>query len=253
MTNGAKQIPLSMSAKERLRLEVLTRVVDRQMSLGAAADRLGLSYRQMRRVRLRHHTLGDAGLVHGLRGKASNRRTDAKLRAKVMALCREKYVGFGPTLLGESLLKDESIALSHDTLRRWLTTEGLMPRVRRGSKHRKRRERRKRFGELVQMDGSWHDWFEGRRAWCCLMVMIDDATGEVFARFYERETLDAAMDIFERYARSKGLPKALYVDRAGIYRSDKEPTGEQLTFPTNSGRAQVRFQFNANSYVSGLT
>jgi hypothetical protein len=85
-------------------------------------------------------------------------------------------------------------------------------------------------GELVQMDGSWHDWFEGRggAGRCCLMVLVDDATGRVYARFYEKETLAAAFDVFGRYARAHGLPRALYVDRAGIYRSDKEPTAEQL-------------------------
>jgi hypothetical protein len=117
--------------------------------------------------------------------------------------------------------------LSHDTVRRLLLAEGLMPRRRRRGKHRSRRERRGRLGEMTQMDGSWHDWFEGRGPWCCLMVMIDDATGRVFARFYERETLDAAFDIFGRHAAKHGLPGSLYVDRAGIYRSDKEPTIEQ--------------------------
>ena len=217
-----------MNAKERLRIEVLTRVTDGRMTLGEAADRLGLSYRQMRRVRWRHRVDGDAALVHALRGRASNRKTCPLLHQQVMKLCVEKYVDFGPTLLSEYLLKDESIALSHDTLRRWMSSAGMMPKVRRGSKHRSRRERRGRCGELVQMDGSWHDWFEGRGEWCCLMVMIDDATGGVFARFYAKETLSAAMDVFERYACSRGLPGALYVDRAGIYRSEKEPTAEQI-------------------------
>ena len=217
-----------MNEKERLRIEVLTRVTDGRMTLGAAADRLGLSYRQMRRVRGRHRVDGDAGLVHALRGRASNRKTCPLLHQRVMKLCVEKYVDFGPTLLSEYLSKDESIALSHDTLRRWMLSAGVMPKVRRGSKHRSRRERRGRCGELVQMDGSWHDWFEGRGEWCCLMVMIDDATGGMFARFYAKETLSAAMDVFERYARSRGLPGALYVDRAGIYRSEKEPTAEQI-------------------------
>ena len=146
----------------------------------------------------------------------------------MLALCREKFVGFGPTLVSEYLSElDEPVTVSHDTVRRWLLEEGLLPTRRRRGKHRRRRERRSRFGELVQMDGSWHDWFEGRGDWCCLMVMIDDATGRVLARFYERETLAAALDLFGRYATTRGLPVALYVDRAGIYRSDKAPTLEQ--------------------------
>jgi transposase len=221
---------LLMSAKERLRMAVLARVEDSSMSLSEAALKLGLSYRQMRRVRRRHVDEPDGGLVHQLRGKPSNRKTDPAVRETVLGLCRGggTYAGFGPTLLGEYLLKREKpLSLSHDTLRRWLGAEGLMPCRRRRGNHRSRRERRSRLGQLVQMDGSWHDWFEGRGGWCCLMVMIDDATGRIFARFYEKETLAAAFDVFGRYARSQGLPVSLYVDRAGIYRSDKAPTLEQ--------------------------
>lgn len=234
---------LQMSAKERLRLKVLAEVSAGVLSLGEAAARLGVSYRQARRIRRRHEAGGDAGLVHGLRGRASNRKTCGALRERVVALCRGKYAGFGPTLAGEYLRESEQppASVSHDTVRRWLAAEGLMPARRRRGKHRRRRERRDRCGELVQMDGSWHDWFEGRRAWCCLMVLIDDATGVVFARFYERETLAAAFDVFGQYAAAKGLPGGLYVDRSGIYRSDAEPTLEQELAgespPTQFGRA----------------
>ena len=216
-----------MSTKERLRLAVLARIREGSMSLSEAALKLGISYRQMRRIRLRHAGQGDNGLTHRLRGRSSNRKADPKVREQALTLCRGKYAGFGPTLAAEYLARDDKLQVSHDTLRQWLLTEGLMPRRRRGRKHRCRRERRSRRGELVQMDGSWHDWFEGRRPWCCLMVMIDDATGGVHARFYERETLSAAFDMFGRYAAAHGLPGALYVDRAGIYRSDREPTLEQ--------------------------
>lgn len=217
-----------MSAEERLRMKVLAALADGSMSLSDATAKLGLSDRQMRRVRRRHAKDGDGGLVHKLRGKGSNRKTPAAVREKVVGLCRREYVGFGPTLISEYLLKlNEPVSLSHDTLRRWLGAEGLMPVRRRRGKHRSRRERRSRLGELVQMDGSWHDWFEGRGPWCCLMVMIDDATGQVLARFYEKETLAAAFDVFGRYAAMQGLPVSLYVDRAGIYRSDKAPTLEQ--------------------------
>jgi transposase len=219
---------LLMNAKERLRLRVLGEVSAGSMSLAEAALKLGLSYRQMRRVRRRHEQDGDAGLVHRLRGKQSNRKSDVAVRAKVLGLCQERFAGFGPTLVSEYLLElDEPLSLSHDTVRRWQLEAGLLPKERRRGKHRRRRERRSRCGDLVQMDGSWHDWFEGRGAWCCLMVMIDDATGNVFARFYERETLEAAFDVFGQYAAAKGLPGGLYVDRAGIYRSDAEPTLEQ--------------------------
>jgi len=222
-----------MSAKERLRIVILAQVTAGSLSLSTAAARLGVSYRQMRRIRQRHAAGGDAGLAHRLRGQASNRKTGDAVRQRVLSLCRGRLAGFGPTLVAEYLLTlvdDEDggpASLSPDTVRRWLIEERLMPGRRRRGKHRSRRERRGRLGELVQMDGSWHDWFEGRRAWCCLMVMIDDATGRVHARFYERETLAAAFDLLGRYALAHGLPGALYVDRAGIYRSDAEPTPEQ--------------------------
>src|SRR3954447_12233956 len=220
---------LAMSRKERARLEVMARVRDGQLTVAKAAGLLGLSLRQARRAWKRFREQADAGLVHGLRGKASNRKTGDATRTAVLALYREKYHDFGPTLACEYLAKD-GYEVSHDTLGRWLRAEGLMVRRRKRGRHRSRRDRRELAGELGQMDGRHHAWFEGRggAAPCCLMVLVDDATGRVYARFYERETLDAAFDVFGRYARVYGLPRALYVDRAGTYRSDKGPTAEQL-------------------------
>src|SRR2546430_433667 len=128
---------------------------------------------------------GDGGLVHALRGRASNNKTAVAARSAVLKAYRLKYAGFGPTLACEYLLKDAHAvaAVSHDTLGRWLREEGLFEKRRKRGKHRLRRPRRRCLGELVQMDGSWHDWLEGRGPWCCLMGMIDDATGRVRARF----------------------------------------------------------------------
>lgn len=217
-----------MSVKERRRLEILGRVERGEMKLHEAADLLGLSYRQARRIRRRFTRGGDAGLVHQLRGRTSNRKTDEAVRLQVLRIFRESYLDFGVTLAREYLKKDHQLLIGRETLRRWLKADGLLKPKRRRAKHRTRRPRRSHRGELLQMDGSWHDWFEGRSAWRCLMVMVDDATGEVFARFYERETQAAAFDLFGRYAKEHGLPRALYVDRASIYRSDREPTGQEL-------------------------
>ena len=217
-----------MSVKERRRLEIFGRVKRGEMKLHEASDLLGLSYRQVRRIRQRFELGGDAGLLHRLRGQTSNRKTDEAVRVEVLRICREFYADFGATLACEHLERTHKMVVGLGTLRRWLKAEGLLVPRRRRSKHRTRRPRRSHWGELIQMDGSWHDWFEGRRPWCCLMVMIDDATSEVFARFYEKETQAAAFDIFGRYAMRHGLPRALYVDRAGIYRSDRDPTGQEL-------------------------
>jgi len=147
-----------------------------------------------------------------------------------MQLYRSTYVGFGPTLLTEKLGKDHGIWISHDTARRWLIGEGLLgDAARRGRRSRRRRLRKERLGQMVQMDGSHHAWFEGRGGRCCLMVMIDDATGQMRGRFSVGETLLAAMDLFGRWCGEFGVPQSLYVDRAGIYRCDREPTVAELT------------------------
>jgi len=200
------------------------------LSLTEAAATLGISYRQARRIKARYTASGDCGLMHKLRGRASNNKRDADARAAVLKIYRARYAGFGPTLACEHLLADGH-DVSHDALGRWLREEGLFEKRRKRGGHRLRRPRRSCFGELAQMDGSWHDWLEGRGPWCCLMVIIDDATGRVLARFYEKETLSAAFDLFGRYARSHGLPQAVYVDKAGIYRA------EEGMPPTQFGRA----------------
>ena len=125
-------------------------------------------------------------------------------------------------------MADEGIKVAVTTLRRWLAHAGLWQRKRVRKQHRRRRARKEFCGELVQMDGSHHDWFEGRREWAVLMVMIDDATGRICARFFEEETLEAAFTMVQRYAARYGLPLGLYVDRAGIYRADREPTEAEI-------------------------
>lgn len=215
-----------MSAKERRRLEVMARVRDKELTVAQGSRLLGLSVRQGWRLCKRCREDGDAGLVHGLRGKVGNRAIKASVREAVLKLYRQKYHDFGPTLACEKL-EEEGHQIGVKTLWRWLVKEGLWSRRRRRKPHRSRRERRECLGELVQMDGSHHDWFEGRGPWCVLMVMIDDATGRTFARFFEGETTAAAMEVFGAYVRRHGLPHSLYVDRDSIYRSDRQATVEE--------------------------
>jgi len=212
---------LKLSTRERKRLELLSRVKEGVLKLVKAAELCDLSYRQMKRVWKRYRERGDAGLMHRGRGRASNRRSDTEFREKVLARYRERYPDFGPTLACEYLAK-EALKVDHETLRRWLLEAGLWQKKRKSQKHRQRRERRAQRGELVQKDGSYHDWFEGRRPWAVLMVMIDDACNRTYARFYEGEDTHAAMDIFGRYARRYGLPLALYVDHDSIYECTRE-------------------------------
>jgi hypothetical protein len=219
---------ISMNRKERKRLEAFGRVKSGELTLVAASELLGLSYRQAKRAWSRYQSEGDAGLAHRLRGRVSNRQSLGGRKQRVVALFREQYADYGPTLAAECLAKEDGITVSVTTLRRWLLQAALLERRRKRPPHRRRRPRRERWGELLQMDGSHHDWLEGRRGWAVLMVMIDDATGTVTARFYENESWASSADLFQMYARRHGLPRGLYVDQHGIYRPDHEPTGEEL-------------------------
>lgn len=218
---------LRMSAKERRRLELLSRVKSGEVTLVKAAEVLGISYRQAKRLWARFYDQGDAGLLHRLRGRASNRHVQPIRKEQALELYRAKYADYGPTLAAECLEREDGLVVPVSTLRVWLCAAGLWRRQRRRKLHRRRRARREHVGELVQMDGSHHDWFDGRRAWAVLMVMIDDATGRIYARFFENESWHSAATTLRRYAARHGLPRALYVDRSGIYRADREPTADE--------------------------
>jgi hypothetical protein len=221
-----------MSLDERIRLDALNRVKRKELTVVAAAQLAGLSLRQMRRVWKRFKSDGAAGLVHRLRGRAGNRRLSQEKRERAVKLHQEKYADFGPTLACEKLGSQDDLKLSPNTLTGLLKERGLWERRRRRGKHRKRRVRRASFGSMAQMDGSHHDWFEGRGPKCVLMVMIDDATNQTYARFYPAETTEAAFEIFGRWVKRHGLPRSVYVDRHSIYRDEDHPQK-----PTQFGRA----------------
>lgn len=212
-----------MNRKERNRITIMAGVKAKELSQVQAAELLGLGYRQVKRVWRRYRDEGDAGLVHRLRGKPGLRRKPLNLRTQVLARCaEERYADFGPTLLAEELAK-EGLVVDHDTLRRWLLAAGHRAVRRRRQQHRQWRERKPCFGAMVQLDGSHHDWFEGRRGKCVLMVMVDDATNRIRVRFFEEETTRASYDLLEGWVRQNGLPGALYVDRDSIYRCEGQP------------------------------
>lgn len=213
-----------MNRKERNRITIMAGVKAQELSQVQAAELLGLGYRQVKRVWRRYRDEGDAGLVHRLRGKPGLRRKPLSLRTQVLARCaEERYADFGPTLMAEELEK-EGLVVDHDTLRRWLLAAGNRTVRRRRQQHRQWRERKPCFGAMVQLDGSHHDWFEGRRGKCVLMVMVDDATNRIRVRFFEEETTRASYDLLEGWVRQNGLPGALYVDRDSIYRSEGQPS-----------------------------
>lgn len=218
---------LLMSRKERVRLEMLGRVKRGEVTLAKAGELLGMSYRQAKRSYRRYRDEGAKGLVHRSRGRASNRQPDARQREAVLGLYQEKYADFGPTLAAEYLAKQDGQAVAVTTLRRWLIKARLWQPQRKPVVHRRWRARKEHLGEMVQMDGSDHDWFEGRRSRAVLMVMIDDATNRVYARFFEGETTAAAMEVFQRYVQQHGLPQSLYVDRDSIYITTRDATADE--------------------------
>jgi Helix-turn-helix domain len=220
---------LQMSGNERERLKIMAGVAEEEVTLIAASGLMGVTYRQGKRIWRRYQDEGDAGLVHRLRGQPSARRKPTALREQVLALCAEqRYEGFGPTLLAEQLLKAR-LVVDHETLRRWRMATGQHTVRRRKQQHRNWRERKACFGEMVQLDGSHHDWFEGRGPKCVRMVMVDDATNRMSCRFFEEETTRASYDVLEGWIKQHGLPGSLYVDRDSIYRCEGQPSiAEQL-------------------------
>ena len=198
-----------MSRKERERMTVMVGVAEQELTLVQAADLMAVGYRQSKRIWKRYQAAGDAGLVHRLRGKPSARRKPAALRAQALArYAEERYADFGPTLMAEHLAK-EKLVVDHETLRRWRLAAGQHTVRRRKQKHRQWRERKPSFGAMVQLDGSHHDWFEGRGPKCVLMVMVDDATNQMRARFFAEETTRASYDVLEGWVRKHGLPASL--------------------------------------------
>jgi len=226
-----------MSGKERRRLNVMVAVQQKELRLRDAARALRISYRQAKRVWRRYQQKGDAGLVHRSRGVSGWRKTKAALRQRILTRYRERYNDFGPTLAAE-YLRAEGLRIDHETLRRWRVAEGTWTVVRGRPKHRQWRERKPCLGEMVQLDGSHHDWFEGRRDKAVLMVMIDDATNETGAHFAEEETTHAAYNVFDLWRQAHGVPLSVYADRDSIYRCERVLTpAEQIA----GAKAQTQF------------
>jgi len=222
-----------MSEGEIHRAAVLAQVKSRAWTLVEASERMGLSYRQTKRLWKRYQAKGATALVHGNAGRSSNRAKPKKVRRKVLGLIRAKYSGevgerFGPTLACEHLASEDRIELSPTTVRRWMLAEGLWSRERKGRQHRQRRDRREHFGELVQMDGSFHEWLEKRGPRGCLMNLVDDATSTTLCRMGEQETIWAAVGVLRAWMEKYGVPRALYTDWKNVY--VREPTAKELLY-----------------------
>ncbi len=206
-----------LSGRELSRVEVMGRVKAGNLGLGEAGEMLEVSYRQAKRLWARYRGGGAKALQHGNCGRRSNRAYPAKLRAAVLQQVKARYADFGATLAAEHLASDDRLEVHAETLRRWLKEAGLGRRQRRRQPYRQRREAKAHFGELVQMDGSFHPWLEQRGERGCLMHMVDDATGTALGQFSDEETIWAAAGVLRRWIECYGVPRALYTDWKNVY------------------------------------
>ena len=220
----ARRDMIVMSIREVRRLKAVQSAIDRHITQKTAARMVGLSERQVRRLVKVVNEQGDKGIIHELRGRPSNRRLSEEVRGRVLSLYQERYPDFGPTFATEKLFERDGIRISDETLRRWLIEAGFWKKRRKRSSFRRWRQRKECFGEMVQMDGSHHDWLEGRGPKLVLMGYIDDATNTTYGRFYDYEGTKPAMDSFKGYVGKYGLPMSVYLDQHTTYKSSKKLT-----------------------------
>jgi len=217
-----------MSEREIRRAGVLGRVKAGELSQKEAATILRLSYRQVKRLYRRYEIEGAAGLVHGNAGGRSNHAKSVAFRKKVLQIVGEKYGGgpgdrLGPTLAAEHLEEDHGLKVDAETLRRWMLEAGLWSRERKRKAYRQRRTRRRHFGELVQMDGSFDAWLEDRAERACLINLVDDATSRGLGRLDSEETTWALADAYRAWVQKYGIARALYVDGKTVYGAWSRP------------------------------
>src|SRR3989441_783628 len=217
-----------MSKRDLGRVEVLARVRSKQLRVVDAGVLMGVSYRQAKRLWKRYREEGAAGLKHRSAGRAPNRAHGEKFRQQVLRHVGEKYGGavgerFGPTLAAEHLASEDRLQVDAETLRRWMLAEGLWSRERKRRAHRRRRERKEHFGEMVQLDGSFHHWLEERGPEGCLIDLVDDATNTTWAQLGEQETIWAVADGLRAWIERYGVPLALYGDWKNLYKRPATP------------------------------
>jgi hypothetical protein len=218
-----------MSTKEAQRFGVMQQIDKKVLTLREASYELGLSLSQMKRVRKRYRLEGPEGLISKHLGKVSPNRTDPKIKSEIMDILRyEDYEGFGPTFARDKIEERHGHCLSSETIRKWMLKDGLwIPKKKKKSKVYQRRQRRGRFGDLIQGDGSRHAWFEKRGPECTMVIYVDDATSKITAaRFVPAETTESYQQILEDLMNKYGRPRALYVDKHAIFLTSRN--GELL-------------------------
>jgi hypothetical protein len=231
-----------MTQADRDRLVALKKAAKGLITRKQAAEELQVSERQVYRLLAALKERKDKAVIHGLCGRASNRRVSPELEQQAIAILSDpKFRGFGPTLAAQCLAKKHGIEVSKETMRTWMTRAELWrPKAQRVGEAHVWRKRRERFGELVQWDTSEHDWLEGRGELRYLITFIDDATSRLFARFVRHDSTEANMAVLEQYLRRFGRPLEFYTDKASIFQTTPKknhPVREQPLPPTQIGRA----------------
>ncbi len=234
---------LTMSAKEMSRLEVMQRLAEKRLKQKEAAEILGLTVRQVKRLLKKYRQSGASGLISQRRGKASNHQLSVEVKQRGLDLLKGKYRGFGPTLACEKLVEVEGLNISDESVRQIMMAEGLWKaRKERKITVHQMRERRACFGELVQIDGSPHAWFEERGSACTLLVAIDDATGKLVGlQFVEHESFHSYACLVKAYFERYGKPVAFYSDKHGIFRVNQASVGAGEAL-TQFGRAMQNLE-----------
>lgn len=229
---------ITMSLREADRLKTIQALVDRMLRVAQAAQRLGLSCRQVERLMIRYRAEGPAGLVSRKRGRASNRQLAPGVADRAVALIRERYPDFGPTLATEKLRECHGLVLGKETVRHLMISAGMWtPRRQRLPKIHQPRNRRACLGELIQIDGSDHPWFENRAQACTLLVFIDDATSRLMQlHFVPTESSFAYFEATRSYLEQYGKPVAFYSDKASIFRPNRD-SADPARGATQYGRA----------------
>jgi len=217
-----------MTDEAQRRVKILEMVKEKQIKQTEAADRLGVSYRQVKRLFRTYKLNGDEALNHGLIGKQGNNRIDADIKESIMKIVRDDLQGYKPTFTAEKLYEGHGIDMQAGTLRKWMINENLWEKTKKMSKHRNRRQRKEHFGEMIQMDGSPHDWL-GIGQELCLMHMVDDSTNTSFGLFDTGETTDIALRCLNAWILKYGVPQSIYTDHGSVYYVDRETSlDEQL-------------------------
>lgn len=242
-----------LTPKQQYKFEVITKVINREIKPGLAALMLGMSTRQIRRLRIAVQDGGPVAVIHGLRGKQGNHHIDKNLKEKTLRIVKEKYSDFKPTFASETLADRNYIKVNPQTLRRWMTEYGLWKtQEQKKTQYRSWRPRKEYFGEMEQFDGSYHYWFENRHLnkQCrpievCLLASIDDATGIITrAEFAENEGVLAVFNFWKEYVLGIGKPLTIYLDKFSTYKINHKSAVDNHEFMTQFQRTMLDLGIN---------